>query len=148
MVILNKCFKMFKIFNYFNVYIIMNLFVGIMLVIFVYLVVRNWCKDTDNKSHIISRIMRGSARWSLASKQDRSPLVAVLHANYGCAYLWALKDVFNDYEIKSATGIDVVEFQNKITDIQDTATKRMVKLCPAYAGGIEDKILSDIAGES
>jgi hypothetical protein len=126
----------------------MNLFVGILLFIFVYLVVRNWCKDNNYKSHIISRIMRGSARWSLASKQDSSPLVAVLHANYGCAYLWALKDVFNDYEIKSATGIDVIEFQNKITDIQDTATKRMVKLCPAYACGIEDKILSNIAGES
>ena len=92
--------------------------------------------------------MRGSARWALASKQDKSPLVAVLHANYGCAYLWALKDVFNDYEIKSATGIDVIEFQNKITDIQDNATKRMTKLCPAYASGIHDTILSGIAGDT
>jgi len=92
--------------------------------------------------------MRGSARWALASKQDKSPLVAVLHANYGCAYLWALKDVFNDYEIRSATGIDVIQFQNKITDIQDTATKRMTNLCPTYASGIQDTILSDIAGQS
>ena len=102
----------------------------------------------DYRSRIISKIMRGSARWSLASKQDKSPLVAVLHANYGCAYLWALKDVFNDYEIKSATGIDVIDFQNKITDIQDVATKKMVKLCPMYASGIQDEILSVIAGES
>lgn len=104
-------------------------------------------ENTKNTSHIISRIMRGSARWALASKQDKSPLVAVLHANYGCAYLWALKDVFNDYEIKLATGINVLEFQNKITDIQDKATKNMVKLCPDYAGGITDNVLSEIAGE-
>jgi hypothetical protein len=102
----------------------------------------------DYKSHIISRIMRGSARWSLASKQDKSPLVAVLHANYGCAYLWALKDVFSDYEIKSATGVDVIDFQNKITNIQDLATKNIVKLCPEYASGIQDEILSIIAGHS
>ena len=110
----------------------------------------NCCKMQIDKikNHVISKIMRGSARWALAGKQDNSPLVAVLHANYGCAYLWALKDIFNDYEIKSATGIDVIDFQNRITNIQDFATQRMVKLCPNYASGIEDKILSVIAGES
>lgn len=129
----------------------MNLFVGIIVLIFGYFIfvyLKKLCKDGKDKSRIISRIMRGSARWALASKQDKSPLVAVLHANYGCAYLWALKDVFNDYEIRSATGIDVIQFQNKITDIQDTATKRMTNLCPAYASGIQDTILSDIAGQS
>jgi len=128
----------------------MNIFVGIIVLIFGYFIfvyLKKLCKD-GNKSRIISRIMRGSARWALASKQDKSPLVAVLHANYGCAYLWALKDVFNDYEIRSATGIDVIQFQNKITDIQDTATKRMTNLCPTYASGIQDTILSDIAGQS
>jgi hypothetical protein len=129
----------------------MNIFVGIIVLIFGYFIfvyLKKLCKDGKDKSRIISRIMRGSARWALASKQDKSPLVAVLHANYGCAYLWALKDVFNDYEIRSATGIDVIQFQNKITDIQDTATKRMTNLCPTYASGIQDTILSDIAGQS
>ena len=129
----------------------MNIFVGIIVLIFGYFIfvyLKKLCKDGKDKSRIISRIMRGSARWALASKQDKSPLVAVLHANYGCAYLWALKDVFNDYEIRSATGIDVIQFQNKITDIQDTATKRMTNLCPTYASGIQDTIRSDIAGQS
>lgn len=130
----------------------MNVYISILLLFFSYFIFLKLCKNvtvnSKYKAYIISRIMRGSARWALASKQDKSPLVAVLHANYGCAYLWALKDVFNDYEIKSATGIDVIEFQNKITDIQDTATKRMTKLCPAYATGIQDTILSNIAGDT
>jgi hypothetical protein len=127
----------------------MNVYISIFLLVFGYFIFSKLCNHNSKyKSHIISRIMRGSARWALASKQDKSPLVAVLHANYGCAYLWALKDVFNDYEIKSATGIDVIEFQNKITDIQDNATKRMTKLCPAYASGIHDTILSGIAGDT
>lgn len=129
--------------------LIYNICTLIAIVVFASIVFNYFKSDNDKiKSHVISRIMRGSARWALASKQDQSPLVAVLHANYGCAYLWALKDVFNDYEIKSATGIDVINFQNKITDIQDSATRRMVKLCPAYASGIQDKILSVVAGES
>ncbi len=108
----------------------------------------NYKMINNYRSHIISRIMRGSARWSLASKQDKSPLISILHANYGCAYLWALKDVFNDNEITLATGIDVLDFQKRITDIQDAATKNIVKLCPEYAGGISDEILSIIAGQS
>jgi hypothetical protein len=130
-------------------------FISVFIILYFIFVYSVKCRDNDKdndkdkyKSHIISRIMRGSARWALASKQDKSPLVAVLHANYGCAYLWALKDVFNDYEITSATGIDVIQFQNKITDIQDRATKLVTKVCPAYASGITDNILSGIAGES
>jgi len=107
--------------------------------------------DIDRyRSNIISRIMRGSARWSIASKQDKSPLIAVLHGNYGAAYLWALKEVFNDNEISLAIGrdFDIIDFQKRVTDIQDFSTKRMVKLCPDYASGIEDKVLSVIAGNS
>lgn len=104
----------------------------------------------DYRSNIISRILRGSARWSIASKQDKSPLIAVLHGNYGAAYLWALKEVFNDNEISFAIGnnFDIIDFQKRVTDIQDFATKRMVSLCKEYASGIEDKILSTIAGNS
>lgn len=104
----------------------------------------------DYRSNIISRILRGSARWSIASKQDKSPLISVLHGNYGAAYLWALKEVFNDNEISFAIGnnFDIIDFQKRVTDIQDFATKRMVSLCKEYASGIEDKILSTIAGNS
>jgi hypothetical protein len=103
-----------------------------------------------NKSYIIQRILRGSARWSIASKQDKSPLIAVLHGNYGAAYLWALKEVFNDNEIYLAMGkdFDIIDFQKRVTDIQDFSTKRMVKLCPEYTSGIEDKVLSVIAGNT
>jgi hypothetical protein len=103
-----------------------------------------------NKSYIIQRILRGSARWSIASKQDKSPLIAVLHGNYGAAYLWALKEVFNDNEISLAMGkdFDIIDFQKRVTDIQDFSTKRMVKLCPEYTSGIDDKVLSVIAGNN
>jgi len=100
------------------------------------------------RSNIISRILRGSARWSIASKQDKSPLIAVLHGNYGAAYLWALRDVFSDNDISSAMGknFDIIDFQKRVTDTQDFATKSMVNLCKEYSIGIEDKILSAIAG--
>jgi hypothetical protein len=60
-------------------------------------------------------------------------MIAVLHANYGAGYLWAVKDIATDDEIAKAAGIDIRKFEKEIIDIQDNATIRMAKLCPEYA---------------
>lgn len=39
------------------------------------------------------KLIRQVARWSTAGKQDKNSMIAVLHANYGAGYLWALKDI-------------------------------------------------------
>ena len=86
---------------------------------------------------VIKTIIRGSARWASASLQDKSPVIAVLHSNYAAGYLWALKDAFSDMDIQKASGIDMVEFQKKITDVQDKSTLLMIKSCPEYASNID-----------
>ena len=55
-------------------------------------------------SHVenIQKLTRQAARWSTAAAQDDSPLIAVLHANYGAGYLWALKDIATAKQIKNA----------------------------------------------
>lgn len=101
----------------------------------------------DKLDNIIKIMVRSCARWAVASLQDKSPLIAVLHANYAAGYLWALQDCFTDEEIINATGIDVIRFQKSITDVQDIATKGLVKVCPEYSRGL-DTYLSKISGES
>lgn len=90
-------------------------------------------KDVNiNKTKIMSiRILaRQASRWATAAKQDENAMIAVLHANYGAAYLWALKDIATDNEIEQVIGIDVLQFRNAIIKIQDDATKKMAMLCP------------------
>ena len=122
-----------------------------MCLMFVLIEIKSRCFIRDSKKELINTIIktlvRGCSRWSSASLQDKSPIVAVLHGNYGAGYLWALRDIFTDEQIKDATGLNVVEFQRKITDIQDKATKQLVTVCPAYASNL-DKELAIIAGES
>ena len=60
-------------------------------------------------------------------------MIAVLHANYGAGYLWALKDIINTNTIEKKTGIDMMKFEDEIVKIQDEVTKNMAKLCPDYA---------------
>lgn len=100
----------------------------------------------DAKTNAIKSILRGSSRYALASLQDRSPMIALLHANYGAGYFWAMRDAFNSTDIENATGIKILDYEKKITDIQDASTKEVVKACPQFATNV-DLSLAKIANE-
>jgi hypothetical protein len=89
--------------------------------------------DDPERKKTLQTLVRQAARWSTAAKQDDNSMIAVLHANYGAAYLWALQDIASSQEIEQATGIDLKKFKQEILKVQDGATQRMAKLCPEYA---------------
>ena len=113
-----------------------------------------WAKispNTENelekfKKKTIKTLIRQSARYSAAATQDESPLIALLHANYGAGYLLALRDVATDVEIKKYGNVDILEFQNKITSIQDKATKLVSGTCPKFVGKVEHELMR-LAGD-
>ena len=90
---------------------------------------------------------RQSARYATAAQQDKSPAIAILHANYAVAYLYALKDIASDSQIHNATGIDVKKFVEHVTNVQDMVTKQTTEKFPDFAGRV-DMYLSEIGGES
>jgi hypothetical protein len=103
-------------------------------------------KTNPTDSNAIKSIVRGSSRYALASLQDRSPMIALLHANYGAGYFWAMRDAFNSKDIENATGINILDYEKKITDIQDKSTKEVIKVCPQFATNV-DLSLAKIANE-
>ena len=100
----------------------------LLIIIFVLIAVK---PKSRHEQHIIT-LVRQAARWSIAAKQDESPMIAVLHANYGTGYLWALKDIASETEIKRATGIDIKKFESEIVRVQDNATIEMIRVCPEF----------------
>ena len=98
------------------------------------------------KKQTIKTLIRQSASFSAAATQDKSPLIALLHANYGATYLWALRDIATDEEIKKYGNIDIISFKNKITDIQDKATKLVSAICPKFIGQVEQDLMK-LAGD-
>ena len=90
------------------------------------------CSNSD-KSEIIKTLVRQSARWSTAARQDENPMIALLHANYGAGYLWALKDIATDTEIEKAMKIDIIMFRNEIVNVQDEAHIKVIRVCPQFA---------------
>jgi hypothetical protein len=74
-------------------------------------------------------------------------VIAVLHANYAAAYLYALKDVYTDSQIHNATGIDVRKFTEHVVNVQDSVTKKTTESCPEFVGQV-DVYLAEIGGEA
>jgi hypothetical protein len=100
----------------------------------------------NERKKIVKILARQSARWSIAAENDNNPMIAVLHSNYGAAYLWAISDIITSSEFEKYTGQDYLKFKNKITEIQDIATKRMSKICPEWAP--RPSFLTFMAGDS
>jgi len=118
----------------------------ILLIIIVLLICHIMFKKNDNdKSKIIKTLVRQTSRWATAAAQDENILISVLHANYGAGYLYALRDIATDEEIVNTTGIDVLQFRDAVTQVQDYSTKRLMELCPNFAP--KASYLSKVASE-
>jgi len=102
---------------------------------------------TRGMNKAIEKLVRQSARYAVAAQQDESPVIAILHANYAAAYLYALKEFATDSQIHNATGIDVRKFKEHVTNVQDMVTKKTSEKCPDFIGEV-DVYLAEIGGEA
>jgi len=78
-------------------------------------------------------LIKQCARWAVAAHQDKSPLIALLHANYAAGYLWAILDIATPQQIEKSTGINFFRFKSEIQHIQAIATKKVSAKCPMFA---------------
>jgi hypothetical protein len=124
--------------------ILLNVIIEVIIVFIVQYIFVRYVYHSDVRV-AIETLTRQAARWTTASLQDENAMISLLHANYGMGYLSALHDIATDRQIEDVTGIDIHQFQKEITDAQDKATMRMVKLCPDFAP--KRSYLTDIAKE-
>lgn len=110
----------------------MDILVLTLIIIILFSIAYLQSNNDDFKTQTIKTLVRQASRWSLAAEQDTNPIIALLHANYGAGYLWALKDIANDNDIERETGINVIKFRDNIVKIQDDVTMNAIKLCSKY----------------
>lgn len=84
-------------------------------------------KVSNADDETIRTLYRQAARYSVASIQDASEVIQVLHANYAMGYLLALKDIASGEDFKRVTGEDLLTFERTIAKVQDEATRRLVR---------------------
>jgi hypothetical protein len=108
-----------------------------------------WISNNTKRFHnkLINKLVRQTARWSTAASQDDNPVIAVLHANYAAGYLWALKDIATNEEIKNSSNVDMNKFQKNIINTQDKTNKKLATLCPNFIK-TDNPYLAKIGGEA
>jgi len=96
---------------------------------------------------MLKKLLTATARWKKASDNDLSPLIAVLHSNYSAAYLWSLRDIFENEEIERILGGKEMrhKFEAEILKTQKMSTQKAVRQCPDFSG--QHDFMSVIAGE-
>lgn len=98
--------------------------------------------NTDNnyneKDKNIKTLLRQTSRWAVASEQDKSPMISVLHANYAIGYLQALQDIASEKEINQY--VHFQKFKEILYKIQDNAVKKVVSSCPEYTGDLNKEL--------
>jgi len=102
----------------------------------------------NGRKDMIKKTVRQISRWSSAAKQDLNDLIAVLHANYGSAYMFSMKELFSEKEIEEVLGSEQKrkQFEAEVIKVQDEATKKAVAKCPEFSGAVD--FLAKMAGEA
>lgn len=92
----------------------------------------------NEKDKNIKSLLRQTSRWAVASEQDKSPMISVLHANYAIGYLQALQDIATEKEINQY--VNFPRFKEILYKIQDNAVKKVVSSCPEYTGDLNKEL--------
>lgn len=91
------------------------------------------------RSAQLKALIRQTARWTGASMQDESPMISLLHANYGAGYLQALELIATENEINQFSNLQKLRL--KVYSAQDKAAQRVFAQCPNFIGNKVDKEL-------
>ena len=130
----------------YNILIILALILLLVAILYV------WNSRINSKNGTMERVVRilyrQCGRWAVAAEQDKSEIIAVLHANYAAGYLWAMKDIVSTDRFKEITGVDFLGFEAKIVKVQDDATRRLVNRCKALVPVSDEEILAAIYGRT
>lgn len=102
--------------------------IGVSIIISLIVLLNN--QNTINDKTNIKKLLRQTARWSVASHQDSNPYIANLHATYSLGYLMALREIYTDEIIMKLTNVDIRRLESEVTMIMDNAVKKLIQICP------------------
>ena len=126
-------------------YMYQYIFLGIIIGIVIFYILNSinlWL--CPSKNHITQVLLRQSGRWLVASEQDNSPLISLLHTLYGFGYFMSLKEIVDEETINKY--VNTKEYEKKLNDTLDLTTKKVVSVCPQYANDL-NVYFGEIAGD-
>lgn len=109
-----------------------NIFLFLLIASFILIIINNYLFECQ-LNNAIDILVRQAARWTTAAEQDENPIIANLHANYGAGYIFALRSIATDNQIKLVTNKDAKQLENYIIKVQENILRNLIKQCPNIA---------------
>lgn len=94
----------------------------------------------------VSVLVRGSTRWATLALQDSNPVVALMHACYGMAYLRAARRLASDAELERVHMVDPRALEKTLEDLERTMLAKLNAAAPGILPQNETAIQSGWLG--
>jgi hypothetical protein len=93
---------------------------------------------SPNINEKIKNIVKESALLSISSLDNKeNPINALKSANYSFGYLSALREIYSDEQIQSATNIDIDKYKDELLKIQAQSVSNITTRCSKLANDKE-----------
>ena len=87
-------------------------------------VAKETLKQTDT-------LLKAANKWAMMAEQDGNAVMALMHINYGKAYVTALRRILSDDQIQKAHhGVDMVDLEAKMDTIQQKVISKIAEQAP------------------
>lgn len=90
-------------------------------------------KPSARFEHKLRSLVHEAQQWSVASQQDANPLVSLVHATYGMAYMRVARTLASDADIERVCNLRLDEFAGQLSDAQQVSLRNVAGQCKSLA---------------
>ena len=95
-----------------------------------------WTDNTKNTYpskflHQFRNLIEQATRYHTMAKQDRNPIVSLMHADYALAYAYVTRSLLSESEIQNIAKVNISHLISYLEQDQQHALKDLVEKCPA-----------------
>lgn len=86
--------------------------------------------NIKDSSEVMISLIEKMIMWKGQSEKENNPIIKLSYSNYANAYLWALRTINTDENIKLLTGVDINNISKELHELNDLALLYTLKECP------------------
>jgi hypothetical protein len=106
---------------------------GLAIVFIVWTIGKSRSAQNAIQSRALKDLIKSSTQWSTRALQDTNPIVGLINANYGMAYLNVARSLGTDADIEREIGTSVDTLIKEIEGTQTNAVARLSSSCPSVS---------------
>ena len=89
-----------------------------------------WAGRSRVTRDAVQKLVKECSTWAIMSQQDKSPLLALIHANYAVSHIYALQQIATPEFIYEATSVHIDKLESEVTNLQKLCSDNLIREHP------------------